>query len=61
MEGKPMLAYQLGGWDAYDVLLVDGEEGTPPGGERLARLLAHGPTLRGVERVVAASHYVTAP
>lgn len=30
------LAYQLGGWEAYDALLVDGEEGTPPGGERLA-------------------------
>jgi hypothetical protein len=29
------LAYQLGGWPAYDALLVgDGDEGPPPGGER---------------------------
>jgi hypothetical protein len=34
------LAYQLGGWEAYDALLVDGEEGPPPGGERLGQLLA---------------------
>ena len=34
------LAYQLGGWPAYDALLVDGDEGPPPGGERLGRLLA---------------------
>jgi predicted AAA+ superfamily ATPase len=46
------LAYQLGGWEAYDALLVDGEEGTPPGGERLARLLAHGPTLVLLDEVL---------
>jgi hypothetical protein len=34
------LAYQLGGWDAYEALLVDGDEGPPPGGERLGALLA---------------------
>lgn len=34
------LAFQLGGWEAYDALLVDGDEGTPPGGERLGRLLS---------------------
>lgn len=34
------LAYQLGGWPAYNALLVDGEEGPPPGGEKLGRLLA---------------------
>ncbi len=34
------LAYQLGGWDAYEELLVDGEEGPPPGGERLGALLS---------------------
>ena len=27
------LAYQLGGWAAYDRLMVDGDEGVPPGGE----------------------------
>jgi Protein of unknown function (DUF499) len=39
------LAYQLGGWAAYDELVGDGDEGTPPGGERLAALLAGTPTL----------------
>ena len=39
------LAYQLGGWEAYDALLVDGEEGTPPGGEQLGRLLEGDPAL----------------
>jgi hypothetical protein len=34
------LAFQLGGWKTYDALLVDGEEGPPPGGERLGQLLA---------------------
>ena len=34
------LASQLGGWPAYDSLLVDGEEGPPPGGERLGQLLS---------------------
>lgn len=39
------LAYQLGGWEAYEELLVDGDEGVPPGGELLGRLLAGRPTL----------------
>jgi hypothetical protein len=39
------LAYQLGGWAAFDELVGDGDEGTPPGGERLAKLLAGAPTL----------------
>jgi hypothetical protein len=34
------LAYQLGGWPRYDALLVDGNEGPPPGGEKLGRLLS---------------------
>jgi hypothetical protein len=34
------LAYQLGGWEAYDALLVDGEESTPPSGKDLVPLLA---------------------
>lgn len=46
------LAYQLGGWDAYDALLVDGEEGTPPGGERLAARLDQGPTLVLLDEVL---------
>ena len=33
------LAYQLGGWEAYDRLTVDGDEGVPPGGEVLGELL----------------------
>lgn len=39
------LAYQLGGWAAFDELVGEGDEGTPPGGERLAALLAGSPTL----------------
>ncbi len=39
------LAFQLGGWEAYDALLVDGEEGAPPGGEGLGRLLGDQPAL----------------
>lgn len=39
------LAYQLGGWSAFDELTGDGDEGAPPGGERLAQLLAGAPTL----------------
>jgi predicted AAA+ superfamily ATPase len=46
------LAYQLGGWEAYDALLAGGEEGTPPGGERLAALLAGGPTLVLLDEVL---------
>ena len=34
------LAFQLGGWPAYDALLVDGNEGPPPGGEKLGGLLS---------------------
>jgi hypothetical protein len=34
------LAYQLGGWPAYESILVgEGDEGTPPAGEVLGRLL----------------------
>jgi hypothetical protein len=39
------LAFQLGGADAYDGLLVDGKEGTPPGGEKLGQLLEGDPAL----------------
>lgn len=39
------LAYQLGGWAAFDELIGDGDEGTPPGGQRLAQLLGGVPTL----------------
>ena len=47
------LAYQVGGWDAYDALLVDGEEGPPPGGERLGQLLGGAaPTLVLLDEVL---------
>ena len=47
------LAFQLGGWPAYDALLLDdGTEGTPPGGERLASLLAGQPTLILLDEVL---------
>jgi hypothetical protein len=46
------LAFQLGGWPAYDALLVDGDEGTPPGGERLAALLKGTPTLVLLDEVL---------
>lgn len=47
------LAYQLGGWPAYDALLVDGDEGPPPGGEKLGRLLADaGPALVLLDEVL---------
>lgn len=39
------LAYQLGGWEAYDALLVEGSEGTAPGGELLGKLLQGRPAL----------------
>ncbi len=39
------LAYQLGGWSAYEELLVAGEEGAPPGGEWIGRLLGAEPAL----------------
>lgn len=46
------LAYQLGGWAAYEGLLVDGDEGTPPGGELLAKLLYGAPTLILLDEVL---------
>ena len=46
------LAYQLGGWEAYDALLFDGDEGVPPGGELLARLLGDEPTLLLLDEVL---------
>lgn len=47
------LAYQLGGWPAYEALLVDGGEGPPPGGEKLGRLLAEaGPSLILLDEVL---------
>src|SRR3954468_1817158 len=46
VEGRPIrtlwgeLAYQLGGWPAYESILVaEGDEGTSPAGERLGRIL----------------------
>jgi hypothetical protein len=46
------LAYQLGGWEAYEGLLVDGEEGVPPGGELLARLLGEEPSLILIDEAI---------
>jgi hypothetical protein len=46
------LAYQLGGWDAYDALLVDGEESTPPSGKDLVPLLAKAPALVLLDEVL---------
>ena len=46
------LAFQLGGWDAYDRLTVDGDEGVPPGGEVLGELLAGSPTLLLLDEVL---------
>jgi hypothetical protein len=46
------LAYQLGGWDAYDALLVDGEESTPPSGKDLVPLLAEAPALVLLDEVL---------
>jgi len=46
------LAYQLGGWDAYDRICVDGDEGVPPGGEILGELLAGAPTLILLDEVL---------
>ena len=46
------LAYQLGGWDAYDQILVDGDEGVPPGGEILGQLLAGAPSLLLLDEVL---------
>ena len=46
------LAYQLGGWEAYDAMLVDGEEGVPPGGELLDRLLGDEASLLLLDEVL---------
>ncbi|MEJ7894716.1 MAG: DUF499 domain-containing protein [Solirubrobacteraceae bacterium] len=46
------LAFQLGGWPAYEKLLVDGGEGPPPAGERLGRLLAGSPALILLDEVL---------
>ncbi len=46
------LAYQLGGWEAYDALLVDGEESTPPSGKDLVPLLAQAPALVLLDEVL---------
>jgi predicted AAA+ superfamily ATPase len=49
------LAFQLGGWEAYDEMLVDGQEGAPPGGEILGRLLGDASSLILIDEAV---HYV---
>ncbi len=46
------LAFQLGGWEAYERVLVDGDEGVPPGGELLGQLLAGAPTLVLLDEVL---------
>lgn len=46
------LAFQLGGWEAFDELLVDGDEGVPPGGESLDRLLGDAATLILLDEVL---------
>jgi Protein of unknown function (DUF499) len=46
------LAYQLGGWEAYEGLLVDGDEGVPPGGELLGRLLGDEPSLVLIDEAI---------
>jgi Protein of unknown function (DUF499) len=46
------LAYQLGGWEAYESVLVDGDEGVPPGGEVLGGLLGGAPTLLLLDEVL---------
>jgi len=46
------LAYQLGGWDAYDQITVDGDEGVPPGGEVPGQLLAGTPSLILLDEVL---------
>jgi hypothetical protein len=46
------LAYQLGGWDAYDRITVDGDEGVPPGGEILGELVAGSPSLILLDEVL---------
>jgi hypothetical protein len=46
------LAYQLGGWEAYDALLVNGEESTPPSGKDLVPLLSAAPALVLLDEVL---------
>jgi hypothetical protein len=46
------LAYQLGGWRTYQELLDGGEEGAPPGGEILGRLLGDRPALILIDEAV---------
>ena len=46
------LAFQLGGWPAYEHLLVDGDEGVPPGGELLGELLEGQPPLVLLDEVL---------
>lgn len=46
------LAYQLGGWEAYERIAVDGDEGVPPGGEVLGELLAGAPSLILLDEVL---------
>lgn len=46
------LAYQLGGREGYEQILVDGSEGGPPGGEQLARVFGDQPTLVLLDEVL---------
>ena len=46
------LAFQLGGWPAYERLLVEGSEGPPPAGQRLGELLSGAPTLVLLDEVL---------
>ena len=46
------LAFQLGGWPAYERLLVDGDEGPPPAGQRLGELLTGSPALVLLDEVL---------
>jgi len=46
------LAFQLGGREAYESILVDGEEGGPPGGEQLTRILGDSPSLILLDEVL---------
>ena len=46
------LAFQLGGWPAYERLLVEGDEGPPPAGQRLGELLTGSPALVLLDEVL---------
>jgi hypothetical protein len=46
------IAYQLGGWPAYERILVNGQEGTPPGGGILGELLGDEPALLLLDEVL---------